>query len=98
MDTLRLQQEVLRQQRRGDRLAALLRLVIVVLKTSDVSLSNIRFPQGTAKRMLLRTIERSSCVLPLELEAVRITARKSRIETNRNMSCKTCEPLTSIAG
>ena len=36
--------------------------------------------------------------IPAELEAARITARTSRIETNRNMSCKTCEPLTSIAG
>ena len=36
--------------------------------------------------------------IPAELEAARISARKSRIEANRNMSCKTCEPLTSIAG
>jgi len=36
--------------------------------------------------------------IPAELEAARITARQSRIETNRNMSCKTCEPLTSITG
>jgi hypothetical protein len=98
MDNLRLQQDVLKLRVRLGWVIAILRLFVVVLKTSDVSLSNIRFPQGTAKRMLLRTIERSSCVLPLELEAVRITARKSRIETNRNMSCKTCEPLTSIAG
>jgi hypothetical protein len=54
MDTLRLQQEVLRQQRRGDRLAALLRVVIVVLKLSGISLSNIRIPEGTAKMLLLR--------------------------------------------
>jgi transposase InsO family protein len=36
--------------------------------------------------------------IPAELEAARISARKSRIETNRNMSCKTCETLTPIAG
>jgi hypothetical protein len=36
--------------------------------------------------------------IPAELEAARITARQSRIEANRSMSCKTCEPLTSIAG
>ena len=67
MDTLRLQQEVLRQQRRGDRLAALLRLVIVVLKLSNVSLSNIRIPEGTAKMLLLRAIERSCRILPLRV-------------------------------
>ena len=36
--------------------------------------------------------------IPAELEAARISARQSRIEGNRNMSCKTCEPLTSITG
>ena len=36
--------------------------------------------------------------IPAELEAARISARKSRMETNRDMSCKTCAPLTSIAG
>ena len=67
MDTLRLQQEVLRQQRRGDRLAALLRVVIVVLKLSGISLSNIRIPEGTAKILLLRAIERSCRILPLRV-------------------------------
>ena len=36
--------------------------------------------------------------IPAELKAARISARKSRMEANRNMSCQTCEPLTSIAG
>jgi len=67
MDNVRLQQQVLRLQSRLDWVIAILRLFVVVLKTSDVSLSNARFPQGTAKRMLLRTIERSSCVLPLKV-------------------------------
>ena len=65
MDTLRLQQEVLRLQSRADRLAALLRLVIVVLKVCRVSFANIRIPEGAAKLMLLRAIERSCSVLPL---------------------------------
>jgi hypothetical protein len=67
MDNLRLQQEVLKLRARLGWVIAILRLFVVVLKTSDVSLSNIRFPQGTAKRMLLRTIGRSSCVLPLNV-------------------------------
>jgi hypothetical protein len=65
MDNLRLQQDVLKLRARLSWVIAILRLFVVVLKTSDVSLSNIRFPEGTAKRMLLRTIERSSCVLPV---------------------------------
>ncbi len=67
MDNLRLQEKVLRLQSRLDWVIAILRLFVVVLKTSDVSLSSVRFPQGTAKRMLLRTIERSCCVLPLNV-------------------------------
>ena len=67
MDNLRLQQEVLRMQRRGDRLAALLRLVIVVSTLSDVSRSNIRIPEGTAMILLLRAIERSCSILPLRV-------------------------------
>ncbi|MCH8102305.1 MAG: hypothetical protein IIB28_04020, partial [Chloroflexi bacterium] len=67
MDNLRLQEKVLRLQSRLDWVIAILRLFVVVLKSSDVSLSSIRIPEGTAKRMLLRTIERSSCVLPLKV-------------------------------
>jgi hypothetical protein len=36
--------------------------------------------------------------IPAELEAARIKARKSRIKANRNISCRTCELLTSITG
>ena len=67
MDNLRLQQEVLKLRARLGWAIAILRLFVVVLKASDISLSNIRFPEGTTKRMLLRTIERSSCVLPLKV-------------------------------
>ena len=67
MDRLPLQQEVLKLQRRLDRLVALLRLLIVVLKVSNVSLANMRFPEGTEKRMLLRAIERSCSVIPLHI-------------------------------
>ena len=54
MDNLRLQEKVLRLQSRLDWVIAILRLFVVVLKTSDVSLSSVRFPQGTAKQTLLR--------------------------------------------
>ena len=56
MDNVRLQQQVLRLQSRLDWVVAVLRLVIVVLKASGISLSNIRIPEGTAKLMLLRAV------------------------------------------
>jgi hypothetical protein len=81
MDNLRLQQEVLKLRARLGWVIAILRLFVVVLKTSDVSLSNIRLPQGTAKRMLLRTIGRSSCVLPLNVALRVIGLSHSRYHT-----------------
>ncbi len=36
--------------------------------------------------------------IPAELEATRKSARQSRMEVNRNTTCRTCQPLTSIAG
>ena len=36
--------------------------------------------------------------IPQELETGRKDARQSRMEVNRNTSCLTCEPLTSISG
>jgi len=67
MDTFRLQQEVLRLQNQVNWLVALLRLLIIVLKVSRVSLASIRIPEGTAKLMLLRAIARSCSALPLQV-------------------------------
>jgi putative transposase len=65
MDATRLQQEVLRLRRRIQKLTALLRVVLVVLKISGYSLNQTRLPDGNDKRSLLRAIERSRSVLPL---------------------------------
>ena len=83
MDNLRLQEKVLRLQSRLDRVIAVLRLVIVVLKVSRVSLSNIRIPEGTAKLMLIRAIERSCSVLPL-----RVALRVVRLSHSRYYAWK----------
>ncbi len=49
LDVLRLQQEVLALHQRVERLVAILRLVVVLLKVSGVSLANARIPDGTRK-------------------------------------------------
>ena len=62
------------------------------------------FP-GTHRHELLHQVtndeptapRKLNSAIPAELEAARISARCSRMEVNRNMSCRTCEPLTSIA-
>ena len=66
-DNLRLRQEVLALHKRVERLVALLRLLVVLLKVSGFSLSRVRIPEGTAKQTLLRAIERSCSVLPLRV-------------------------------
>jgi len=65
MDVLALQGEVLELQKRIDKLCALLRIFIVLLRASGFSLAGARLPDGDMKASLLRAIDRSRCVLPL---------------------------------
>jgi putative transposase len=65
LDTVQLQHQVILLRRRIARLASLLRLVVIVLKVSGVSFARVRLSEGTAKRQLLRAIERSRSDLPL---------------------------------
>ena len=65
MDATELQREVLRLQNRIQKLIALLRVLLVVLKISRVSLNQARFPDGNDKRSLLRVIDHARSALPL---------------------------------
>ena len=65
LDTVRLQHEVLLLRRRILRLVSLLRLLVIVLKVTDFTLSRVRLPKGTAKLQLLTAIERSRSHFPV---------------------------------
>ena len=65
LDVLLLQQEVLALRKRVQRLVAMLRLVVVLMKVSGFSLTSTRIPDGAEKVSLLRAIDRSRSVLPL---------------------------------
>ena len=65
LDTVRLQHEVILLRRRITRLMSLLRLVVIALKASGISLARVRLPEGTAKLQLLRAIQWSRSHLPL---------------------------------
>ena len=67
MDVLTLQREVLALRAHVERLAALLRLVVVLSKMSGFSLAHARLPDGATKISLLRAIERSRSALPLRV-------------------------------
>ena len=64
LDSIDLQHEVIRLRRRIARLGALLRLVVIVLKVSDVSFAMVRLPEGIIKRQLLSAIDRSRQIFP----------------------------------
>jgi len=74
-DLLRLQQKVLDLQKRVQRLIALLRILVIVMKVSDFKLSGVRLPNGRNKFLLLRAIERSRTALPLRsiLKVIRLS-------------------------
>ena len=54
-----LQREVVRLRRRNARLAALLRLIMTVVKVAGFSLVGVRLPQESDKRRVLRAIEQA---------------------------------------
>jgi transposase InsO family protein len=62
---MQLQQEVLRLRTRIQKLIALLRVLLVVLRISRFSFGQTRLPDGHDKGSLLRVIDRSRSVLPL---------------------------------
>ena len=75
LEATQLQREVLRLSRRVQKLIALLRVLLVVLRMSGYSLSQTRLPDGGHKRSLLHAIKRSRAYLPLRsvLRVVRLT-------------------------
>src|SRR6266852_1707275 len=54
-----LRQEVLKLRRRVQKLTALLRLALALLRTSGVSLTGARLPVGRAKMRILRAVDRA---------------------------------------
>ena len=78
LDVLGLQQEVLALRQRVQRLVAILRLVVVLMKVSGFSLALTRIPDGVKKVSLLRAIDRSRSVLPL-----RVVLRILRLSQSR---------------
>ena len=64
-DILTLQKEVVALHQRVERLLAILRILVVLLKVSGFSLEGTRLPDGRKKARLLRVIDRSRSVLPL---------------------------------
>jgi putative transposase len=96
LDAIGLQKEVMRLRARLQKLNALLRVMIAVLRLSGYSLNHERVPDGKQKRHLLRAIERSRPTLPLRsvLRVIRLSqsryyawTRKEQCELDDSPSC-----------
>ena len=76
LDAIGLQKEIMRLRARLQKLNALPRVMIAVLKLSGYSLNHERAPDGKQKRHLLRAIERSRPTLPLR-SVLRVGSKNS---------------------
>ncbi len=65
MDHIRLQAEVLRLRRRNRTLAAVIRLLLALVRALGGRLKRRRLPQGPAKAQLLRVVQHTEDVLSL---------------------------------
>ncbi len=88
LDAVQLQQEVLRLRTRMQKLIALLRVLLVVLKISRFALDQTRLSDGKDKRSLLRVIDRSRSALPLRsvLRIIRLSPSRYH-HWNRAQQC-----------
>ena len=94
-DTLQLQQEILWLRTRIQKLIALLRVLLVVLKISRFSLDQTRLPDGNHKRSLLRAIHRARSALPLRsvLRVIRLSPSRYH-HWNRAQHCPLDDSLS----
>ena len=65
LNELELQQEILQLRRRAQKLAALLRLVLVLLRASGFTVSRERLPDGRDKMRILRAVDLAREGIPL---------------------------------
>ena len=81
-----LRQEILKLRRRVQKLTALLRLALALLRTSGFHLAGARLPDGRAKMRILRAADRAHGYLPL-----RAVLRFLRVSPSRFHAWRRCE-------
>jgi hypothetical protein len=84
-----LRQEVLKLRRRVEKLAALLRLALVLLHTSGFNLSRERLPEGDAKRRILSAVDQAHECMPLRavLRFLRLSPSRFQAWRRRQTVC-----------
>jgi len=84
-----LHQEVLKLHRRVEKLAALLRLALVLLRASGFTLAGERLPDGPDKLRILRAIDQDRACIPLRalLRLLRLSPSRFHAWPRRNTMC-----------
>jgi transposase InsO family protein len=84
-----LQQEVLKLRRRVQKLTALLRLALALLRTSGFRLAGARLPDGRAKMRILRAVDLARDYLPLQavLRFLRVSPSRFHAWRRREGAC-----------
>src|SRR5438128_8873304 len=84
-----LRQEVLKLRRRVQKLTALLRLALALLRTSGFHLTGARLPDGRAKTRILRAVDRAREYLPLPsvLRFLRVSPSRFHAWRRRQSAC-----------
>jgi len=84
-----LRQEVLKLHRRVEKLAALLRLALVLLSVSKFTLAGERLPDGHDKQRILRAIDQGRACIPLRalLEFLRLSPSRFHAWRRRHIAC-----------
>ena len=98
---LELRQEVRKLRRRVQKLAALLRLALVLLRVSGFTLSGERLPDGRDKLRILRAIDQARACIPLRavLRLLQLSPSRFHAWRRRHTVCalddQSCCPRTS---
>ena len=89
LTALELRQEILTLRRRVQKLAALLRLALVLLRVSGFTLSGERLPNGPDKLRILRAIDQTRACLPLRalLRLLRLSPSRFHAWRRRHTVC-----------
>ena len=81
--------EVLKLRRRVQKLTALLRLALALLRTSGFSLTGERLPDGRAKMRILRAVDRARAFVPVRtlLRFLRVSPSRFHAWRRRPQAC-----------
>ena len=86
---LELRQEILKLQHRVQKLAALLRLALVLLRVSGFTLAGERLPDGPDKRRILRAMDQARACIPMQtlLRLLRLSPSRFHAWQRRHTAC-----------